>query len=718
MKQVIQRQKTGKMSVEEFPIPILKAGFVLVQNAYSLISAGTERTTVQRGQASLVENASKNPALVKQVLRAAQQDGWIVTYKKVRSRLEGIKELGYSSAGIVLESSIDDFRPGDRVACAGGGFASHAQIISVPRNLAVPVPQRVSLDDAAFTTLGAIALQGIRQADVRIGERVAVVGLGLLGLITVQLLKASGCSVIGLDISGANFKLARQLGCDVCVKSNASSKKHVESFSNGFGVDAVILTAATESNEPLELALQFARKRGRVVVVGAVGMNVPRSPFYEKELELRISTSYGPGRYDADYEVKGLDYPFSYVRWTERRNMQAFLDLVASGRVNVKPLVTHTIPIENASSAYDLLLGKSKEKYLAILLSYPEKVIEREQTAMPFQNVLSGPSTSARIGFIGAGNFAQSNLLPSIKDFGGVLADIVNSSPVSTKVVSERFGFQRASSDPASLIESPDSNIIFVASRHDSHADFVVSALRAKKHVFVEKPLALNEHELKEIERAYREVNLKRASLLMVGFNRRFSKLIREMRRILEEINEPTSVLYRVNAGFVSKDHWIQDPVQGGRIVGEVCHFVDTLQFLTGSEPVRVVACSLRSSNTLAVDADNVSIVIDFKNGSVGTILYQANGDVSVDKEYCEVYAGGTVLRMENFRSLSVHRQNKVERKKFDGTKGHREEIKMFLDACTLGGESPIDFPSLRSTTRTTFGILSSLRTASIIELE
>ncbi|HEX9005902.1 MAG TPA: bi-domain-containing oxidoreductase, partial [Bacteroidota bacterium] len=575
----------------------------------------------------------------------------------------------------------------------------------------------VDFDQAAFCTLGAIAMQGVRQADIRLGERVAVIGLGLLGLLTVQLLKASGCRVVGLDVNEANFPLARRLGCDDCLRSDATAVDAVASFSHGHGTDAVIITASTRSNEPLELALRFARKRSPVVVVGAVGMEVPRSPFYEKELELRIATSYGPGRYDPAYEQGGLDYPIGFVRWTENRNMESVLDLMASGRLDTRALVTHTIPLQDALSAYDLITGKRKERCLGVLLKYPEPadgagLLSRH---LPLQApAVPATATAPVIGFVGAGNFAQSYLLPPLKRAGVRLKSVVTGRPVTARAVAGKFGFEECGTEPAALFDDPAIAAVFVATRHDSHARYAARALRSGKHVFVEKPLAVSVEELTELIDAAAAAP---ARVLMVGFNRRFSRPFRDIHDFFAGRHEPMTILYRVNAGAIPSSHWTQDPAQGGRIIGEGCHFLDTMAFLTGAPPLSVSAMEIVPAAFPTPLHDTVSATICFADGSVGTLLYEANGDPAMPKEYCEIACGGKSAVMDNFTSVTFFGGGKRRRQKYDGGKGHAEEVDHFLGAITGKEQPALDLPSLKATTLATFAIMQSLHEKRAIDL-
>ena len=696
--------------IENFPDPQIQDGGVLVQNVVSLISAGTERTSVETAQASMMGKARKRPDLVQQVKDNIQKEGLIATYKKVKNRLDNYKELGYSSAGIVLESSVSEFKPGDRVACAG--VAYHAEKIFVKKNLVAEIPENVSFEETAFTTIGSIAIQGIRQANPRLGDSIAVIGLGLIGLITVQLAKTNGCRVIGFDINDSNFQLAKSFSCDECYLTNEDAVGKVNSFSRGIGVDSTIITASTQSNDPMELALDITRKRGRIVVVGTVGMNIPRSPFYEKELTVTIACSYGPGRYDRDYEEKGIDYPVWYVRWTENRNMQAFLDLLSQGKINVRDLITHTFPITDAIKAYDVVTGKVKEKHIGILLSYPDAVVD-EKPVIP---VKDRPSDKVKtddkigLGFVGAGNFATSYRLPFLEKLKNTnLVGVCDTSGVNAKSVAKKFGFEHCTSHAEEIFDNTNVNTVFIASQHDSHAEYILKALESGKHVFVEKPLCINENQLEEIKL---KVSKSAGNILHVGFNRRFSKTFVDIKNFFSEVNEPLLINYRVNAGFIPKNHWIQDPDQGGRIVGEVCHFIDCMVFLTGARPVRVYAESVDSENAQVTENDNVHINIKFSDGSVGSIIYLANGDSAVSKEYCEVFGGGRAAIMDNFRKTSFFRNNRKRVKKYNGSKGHKEEIQSFIRSIQDSNIITIPIEEMILTTVTTFKVLESLTSA------
>jgi predicted dehydrogenase/threonine dehydrogenase-like Zn-dependent dehydrogenase len=709
MQQVIQYQKTGRITVEQLPAPQLKFGGVLVRNAYSLISTGTERSSVETAQANLLGKARSRPDLVRQVIENYKRDGLVATWQKVQNRLDNYKDLGYSSAGIVVESACDNFAAGDRVACGGVGYAAHAELVFVPRNLVVRVPDEVGLDEAAFTTVGSIAMQGVRQADVRIGERVVVVGLGLVGLLMVQLLKASGCAVFGLDIAPLNLEWGRQAGCDDVGWSDDSVLPAIERFTKGYGADAVVITAATRSNDPLALAIHCVRKKGRVVVVGVVGMDVPHSAASAKELDIRMSCSYGPGRYDADYEVHGHDYPQAYVRWTENRNMEAVLELIATRKLAVGSLVTHRFPIGEALKAYSVITGKTTEPYLGVLISYPqnEDVKVEHRLVLKFGN--ASPAHGCAVGVIGAGNHTQSYLLPSLQKLATTLETVVTSKPVNAKSVARKFGFRNCATEAPEIFNDSNISLVLIGSRHDSHAHYVVEALRAGKHVFVEKPLAITPGELDDIIGIYNDIGENgRTALLMVGYNRRFSAPVQALRGFFRDVGEPLAITYRVNAGFLPKENWYQDSAQGGRVIGEIGHFLDTLQFLTGSTPVLVFTTAPTDEGRRYLN-DNMQISVTFRNGSVGQISYLANGAAAMPKEYVEAFGGGKSAIMDSFKRLTLFNGRRSSSKSFSGDKGHAAEMKATVDAIRTG-IAPICMDSLIATSRASFAILESLR--------
>jgi predicted dehydrogenase/threonine dehydrogenase-like Zn-dependent dehydrogenase len=706
MKQLIQNFKTGELYVDELPIPSVSEGFVLIANRFSLISAGTEKTTVSTAQASLIGKAKMRPDLVKQVIQNYKKEGLKATIDKVRTKLDALKALGYSSAGVVIASmdTSNKFQPGDFVACAGAGYASHAEIICVPQNLVARIPEGVDFEDASYTTIGAIALQGLRQADPKLGDNVGVIGLGLLGQITCQLLHANGCNVFGIDVSSRMVSLANEIQASkAMLRDDPKLISAIENFTNGYGFDKVIITASAQSNDPVEFSGQIARRKGTVIVVGAVKMDIPREPdFYKKELELRLSCSYGPGRYDVNYEEEGADYPYAYVRWTEQRNMEAFLQLLANKSINLKPLSTHTFDVQDAVKAYDLILGKVPEPYVGILIKYPSNESTRSVQVKVNFNQLK----NFNIGFIGAGSFAQSYLIPNAKSFGS-LDTVITRNGLNAKNVAQKFGFNVASTDLESILGNDSVNTVFIATQHNTHAQYVLECLKKGKAVFVEKPLSLNIEELNEIIITYKACS---APSLMVGFNRRFAECCVQAKQIFHGIGEPLVMNFRVNAGFIPKDHWTQTSAGGGRIIGEICHFIDLMQSFTNSKPIRVFAECIASASSKLKNDDNLSITLKFEDGSIGNIVYTANGDKGLPKERFEIFGGNLVYIIDDFRESYLYRNNGVKRFKNSG-KGHKQEIGAFFDALSQGIPMPISFESICLTTLTSFRILDSLAT-------
>ncbi len=726
MKAVLQEYGGSGPRVVDVPEPTLQPGGILVRTAVSLLSAGTERTMVELAGESLLGKARQRPDLVRRVVDKARRDGLAATLTAVRDRLDRPVPLGYSSAGTVLEAGTEagDFRPGDRVACAGAGYASHAEVVAVPRNLAVRLPDGVGFEEAAFATVGAIALQGFRLSGATLGETVAVLGLGLVGQLAAQIARAGGCRVLGMDLDPERCRLAGELGLSA-VPTAAELSERCRVVTQGRGADAVLVTAATESSEPVALAGEVARDRATVVVVGAVGMEVPRQPYYEKELSLRVSRSYGPGRYDPTYEERGVDYPPGYVRWTENRNLAAFVELLASGAVVVGPLVTHRYPIAEAERAYALLGKGAPEPSLGILLTYPEAAPAEgraDRATEPAAAVVSPPLPAAavtrpagpvRFGVLGAGQFASGVLLPALTKMKDVqLASVCTSSGASAHRAAKKFGFGRTTTREEEVLGDPDIEAVLIATRHHLHAPQVVAALRAGKHVFVEKPLCLTAEELAEIEGVYAGVNRDREEplLLMVGYNRRFALLTRRLGEFLAPVEEPLVMHYRINAGYVPADHWIHDPRQGGgRLVGEVCHFVDLLSFLAGRPPARATARA--APNRGRYRDDNLVAILEFPDGSLGTITYVASGDRALAKERLEVHGGGRSAVLENFRRLDLFEDGRRSRhrERFTQDKGHAAELRAFVEAVRDGTAEPLPFADSVSTTRVTFELQRAL---------
>jgi len=731
MKQVLQSYKTGELVVVDVPAPAVRPGCVLVRNIASLVSAGTEKHMLEMAKKSLVGKALARPDLVRQVITKARAEGILEAYRQAMNRLDTPVPLGYSCAGIVIDvgTGVEEFSKGDRVACTGSGYASHAEIVCVPKNLCVRIPEGVDFESAAFVALGGIALEAVRLAEVSLGARVVVIGLGLLGQLTVQLLKAAGCHVFGVDLVPAKVQMALEYGAEGgAVIGQADVEAAVREFAPQ-GADAVIIMAATPSNQPLELAARVARERARIVVAGLVGLNVPREPFFDKELELVVSRAWGPGVFDPLYIEKGIDYPLAYARWTAKRNLEEFLAQIAKGTVEVKHLITHRFPIGRATEAYDLIL-EGKEPYIGVLITYPgaaeaAKELPKERK-VDLKPPLERPSQQKKetigIGVIGAGLFATTTLLPILERQKGVrLKGIATATGHSGRHAGKKFGFEYCTTNYRELLSDPEIDLVMVLTRHGSHAHFVVEALKAGKHVYVEKPLAVNEDQLRAIVEAYKEAQKKGGQILFVGFNRRFSPFTRWLKERFSGVEEPLAVHCTVNAGPVPPDHWVHDPEQGGgRIISEVCHFVDLIRYLTGSVPVRVYAETLDSE--AYKPSDNVVITLKMANGAIGSITYVAGGDKAFPRERIEVFGGGAVGVIDNFRAAAFVQRGRWRRKRsrLGLDRGHRGELEALISAIRAEGEgmSPVAFEEYLSTTLTTFAIEQSLRKGTSVNVE
>ncbi len=691
MKQIEQNYRSGAMRVLDVPAPQAGRGAALVASEISLISAGTEKQIVDLAKASLAGKALARPDLVRATLRKARSEGLIPVARKVFAKLDTPIPLGYSLAGRVVEAGAGaGVAVGDRVACAGAGIANHAEFNRVPRNLMVRIPDGVSAEDASFVTLGAIALQGVRIAAATLGERVVVIGLGLIGLLTVQLLKANGCRVLGFDPNPQRAALAREMGADVAVSDRLHQA--AAGFSDGHGADAVIVTASSKSSGPLNDAAEISRLKGRVVVVGMVGMTIDREPFYKRELDLRLSMSYGPGRYDPAYEQEGHDYPLAYVRWTEQRNMEAFLELIDQGRVTPARLVTHRFAIDRAEDAYALMDGD--EPYLAILLTYLD-------AGEPAHVVSVGARPAVATGgsaFIGLGNYARAVLLPAYKSAAKSVGSppllvAVTASGLSARSAAESFGFAQAATDPDVALDDPAVATVFIATRHDSHADLAERSLAAGKNVFLEKPLALDADQLGRVVAAAQQAR----GILMVGFNRRFSPMLVEAREVLRDRTGPLNIVYRVNAGFVPADSWLHGPQGGGRIIGEACHFIDAMAFVAGGAPTLIGAVAP------AGVGDSISAMLGFADGSIGTLVYSSLGDPAVPKERIEIMSAGTIVEIEDYTTIRTSRGGRTKTRRARQDKGQAAMMAAFLSAVADGAESPIPLAQLVATTRVTF---------------
>jgi predicted dehydrogenase/threonine dehydrogenase-like Zn-dependent dehydrogenase len=705
----------------------------------SLVSVGTEKYMLELAKKSLVGKALARPDLVRQVIAKAQAEGILEAWRQAMGRLDTPVPLGYSSAGVVMDvgPGVQGFAVGDRVACAGSGYAGHAEVVSVPVNLCVKIPEGVDFEAAAFVALGGIALEAVRMAQVSLGETVVVIGLGLLGQIAVQLLNAAGCHVLGVDINPQKAEMALQHGAEAVATDYSTLSAICRQRTGNQGADAVIILAATPSNEPLEQAAELCRERGRIVAAGLVGLEVPRKPFYDKELELVVSRAWGPGLYDPNYTEKGLDYPLAYARWTARRNMEEFLAQLAKGTVRVDHLITHRFPIDRALEAYELIL-EGKEAYIGVLLTYEGEpdlsrtvAVKREQTGQGSQrgqmssvssvssvpSVSSTPSGPLGVGLIGAGQFATGTLLPAMKGLRGIhFRGVATSTGLSARHVADKFGFEYCTTDYHEILNDPEIALVFILTRHGSHAHLVAEALRADKHVFVEKPLALNLEQLRGVVETF---NVQRSNVLMVGFNRRFSPFTRWLKGRFAGAAEPLAVHCTVNAGPVPPDHWTHDPEQGGgRIIGEVCHFVDLIQYLTGSVPVRVYAETLESPGYQP--SDNVVITLKMANGAIGSITYVAGGDKRYPRERVEVFGGGAVGVIENFKAATFIRggRKKSIRNWLSVDRGHQGEVEALLSAIRTGGPAPVPFEEYVYTTLATFAIEKSLRTTQPVAVD
>ncbi|HJU92726.1 MAG TPA: bi-domain-containing oxidoreductase [Pyrinomonadaceae bacterium] len=710
MKQVLQNRKTGRPFVGEVPVPALQRGRVLVRTVVSLISAGTERAAVELVSKGLVQEARQRPDLVKAVVAKVKSEGILSTFASVRDKMAASQALGYSAAGIVaaVAGDVTEFQVGDRVACAGVGFASHAEVLSVPKNLCVHLPEGVSFESGAYGTLGAIALQGVRLAEPTLGESIVVIGLGLVGQLTVQLLKANGCRVFGLDLDQARVSLALEIGADRAMVSSDVVPKEIEAWTRGHGADAVLITAATDSNEPIELAARVSRLKGRVIVVGMTGMDIPRQPFFSRELRLVISMSYGPGRYDPDYEERGLDYPLPYVRWTEQRNIESFLQLVADKRINVERLTTHRIPIAEADRAYQLISGNVQEPSLGVVLKYdPEAEVVRKvplRAPAPMRKA----EKSIRVGVIGAGGYVPAMLLPHFKTEGVDFRLIATATGVSAHDVGKRFGFAYAVSSADEVIDDETVNLVVIGTKNDLHAELARKSLERDKHVFVEKPLALNDEQLDSVLEAAGRSKGK----LMVGFNRRFAPLGQRAKDFFAGSDAPLSMLYRVNAGRMAKEHWIQNAQEGGgRIIAEACHFIDFMQYLSGSPPVFVFAESLSAKSSKIVDADSVFITLRFADGSNGAVAYLGEGDKALAKERLEIFGSGKAFVLDDFRRATLYKNGREEQITLKAQdKGQQAQVRQVCASVLEGDALPISLDELGATTRATFRVLDSLR--------
>ncbi len=714
MKQISQNYKTGFIKLENVSAPALKPGGVLVKTAYSVISIGTEGMKVREGKMSYLEMAKARPDQVKKVMQTVQQQGLRATYDKVMNKLDALTPLGYSVSGTVtaVGASVNDLTVGQAVACAGAGYANHAEINFIPRNLVVPVPKDVRMEHAAFSTIGAIAMQGFRQGEMRLGETACVIGLGLLGQILVQILAAAGVRTLGIDLSAERCELAVKLGAlNACKPDDPGLKSAVRQITRGVGCDAVFICAAGDSKQPAELAVELSRDRGRVIDIGKTHLDLPWKDYYEKEMEVRFSRSYGPGRYDPNYEERGVDYPIGYVRWTENRNMQSFLDLIASGRMQLDPIIFNVYPFSEAEAVFGKV-GDGTIHGLGFVFKYDDALVDKPASLPPAKPAKASP---VKLGVIGAGNYASSMLLPHLAGNPSVgMRRVVTTTSLTAQNAARKFGFQNSGTDVFAVLNDAETNAVLIATRHASHAKLTAQALRAGKAVFVEKPLAIDLGGVEEVRRAIAETGNDR---LQVGFNRRFSPIICAIREAVGRIKTPLVLNYRVHAGQTEAKSWYADSSEGTRFAGEAGHFLDVFAFLTGARPVSVTAVALSPDSPSADDRENIIATVEYDNGSVASLLYLTQGSPKVPKEFLEVFGGGMTLQMVNFESLHIFSGLKKKTVKGGMDKGQKNQLKAFVQAVEAGGSMPISADCLFDTTLVTLAALDAVRSGKKIML-
>ncbi len=729
MKQVLQYPKRGELRIEDVPSPALKIGGVVIENRASLLSAGTERAIIEMAEKSILGKAKERPDLVRQVIEKVKTEGMLNTYRKVKSRLDAPAPLGYSCAGVVTEVSaeINDLAVGQRVAAAGFGYASHADLVFVPRNLTAVIPDNVTMDEASFVTLGAIALQGVRQANPTLGETVAVIGMGLLGQLAAQMLKANGCTVIGMDIDDSKLTLATKLGCAYAVNNNtADTVSLTQSLTGGRGVDKVIITAASASPTILNMAAEICRQRGHITVVGAVKMDLDRRPFYNKELSLNLSRSYGPGRYDTKYEEQGHDYPIEYVRWTERRNMECFLQMIACGSVNVRDLITLRFPIADAGTGYDMIMGRATEKdFLGVVINYDSNNTDttgKSSKTSIVKTMAIKPSgatsnTHMKLGALGSGGFSTGVLYPILQNLKTVdLHTVVTSNGVKAMSTARQFGFANAGTSFEEMLTNREINAMLIATPHNLHTEQVIDSLKAGKDVFVEKPLATTKEELTSVITAYEN----NPGTLMVGFNRRYSPAALAVKKRLLQSETPAMYIYRINAGFIPKESPLQDDTIGkGRLIGEACHFIDLIHYLSGATTETVFTEGVGFTDSQFLTQDNVNMTMKLTDGSTAVIVYTASGGAGLPKEALEVHCSGSSYVIDDFRTATMYNSGKVT-KLWSGAqdKGHKAELETFT-TLTRDSESAQQIANEAfSATNVTLAVVESLRTNEIVSVK
>jgi len=721
MKQVSQNYRTGQIKLEDVDLPALKRGGILVRTHYSVISAGTEGMKVKEGKMSYLGKARARPDQVKKVLNTLRQQGFVATYQKVMNKLDSLTPLGYSLSGevIAVSDGAEEFQVGQRVACAGAGYANHAEINFIPKNLAVPIPANVSIKHAAFATVGAIALQGYRQAEMQLGETACVIGLGLIGQLLVQILRAGGIHVIGVDLVKTRCELATKLGATAAMTPDEPSLiSNVKRLTRGIGVDCVFLAAGGSSNAPVKLVVDIARDRARVVDIGKMKLDLPWNDYYLKELDVRFSRSYGPGRYDPTYEEQGIDYPIGYVRWTERRNLSSFLELVAENKVQLDLIASSIRQFSEAEQVYQEM-AEGKGNVLGTVFEYTvdNEKVERNRYHISSTTTLNPTTTGkVRLGVIGAGNYASSMLLPHLQKNDDVeLVAVATTTSLSAQNAFRKFGFLTASTDYKEILDNKDIDAVIIATRHSSHAGLVAEALRSGKATYVEKPLALNAHGLELVRQAIVDSGNDR---LMVGFNRRFAPLAKEISQCIQGKYFPLMLHYRVHAGQLDRGSWYLDSAEGSRFVGEAGHFFDLMSYLVGSRPISVIALSLRPEKLSHDDLENVAVSVQYEDGSVGNLLYLTQGGVKVPKEYLELFGGGRTVQLNNFESLALFDQdNQKIIKAGRADKGQKSELEALFQAVKTGGPMPIPIESLFDTTLTTLAAIKSVQIGNRVDL-
>lgn len=707
MKQIIQDLKNGSTILEEVPAPVVRPGQLLIQTTRSLVSLGTERMLVEFGKANFLQKAMQQPDRVKEVMNKVKTDGLKPTMNAVFNKLGQPLPLGYCNVGrvIAVGKGVEEFQVGDRVASNG----NHAEYVCIPKNLVAKIPDNITDDQAAFTVIGAIGLQGIRLVNPTLGETIVVVGLGLIGLMTAQLLKANGCKVIGFDFDSSKVALANQLGIQAVNPAEGTDQvKFVLSETGGVGADAVIITASNKSNEIIAQAANMSRKRGRIVLIGVIGLDISRADFYEKELSFQVSCSYGPGRYDEAYEQKGEDYPLPYVRWTEKRNFEAVLHAISSGSIDVNALITEQIPLDEYGKIYDNMSGS---KSIASILVYSEKTDEPNRNVAVSQNNFAGQK--GVLGVIGAGNFTSAMILPSLRKAGANIKSIASSGGLSGTTLAKKYNISNSTTDYKTILQDQEVDLVLVTTRHNAHAKMVTEALEADKHVFVEKPLALNQEELDQILEAYRNKN----KTVTVGFNRRFAPLAVKMRSLLGKDNSPMNIVATMNAGHIPANVWVHDmEIGGGRIIGEACHFIDLCSYIANSKVISV--CMNAMGRNPEENTDNATILLRYENGSNAVINYFANGSKAYSKERLEVYHQERTLVMDNWRKLKGFGFRGFSSSSSGQDKGHASQFGLLVDSVRKGGQGIIPMDEIINTTQASFAAIESLRQGRWIDIE